>query len=148
MAALILTDNIKMDRIPTKIKRKIHALFTLSFKFWKYFFFCKTQPLGLLFLVIFIYFYINRYNFSQIFKTSFSDIWKKDFCDKFFLSNKVTQTLYRLKQTKSANCDKNVLSMLPKEGDFVQHRKSVTHLFISYWRNSYIIIYIYNLLNS
>ena len=29
------TDNIKMDRIPTKIKRKIHAVFTV--KFCKYF---------------------------------------------------------------------------------------------------------------
>ena len=32
-----LTDNIKMDKIPTKINWKIHALFTLYFKFWKYF---------------------------------------------------------------------------------------------------------------
>ena len=32
-----LTDNIKMmDRILTKIKLKIHALFPLYFKFWRY----------------------------------------------------------------------------------------------------------------
>ena len=29
----VLVTNIKMDRIPTKIKRKLHALFTLYFKF-------------------------------------------------------------------------------------------------------------------
>ena len=34
--------------------------------------------------------------------------------------------------------------MLPHEGDFAQHRKSVAHhLFISYLRNLYIIIYIF-----
>ena len=44
---------------------------------------CKIQPLDLLFIVVFISFYISRYHFSQIFKTSFSIIWKKDFCFKF-----------------------------------------------------------------
>ena len=30
---LFLMDNIKVDKIPTKIKRKMHALFTFYFKF-------------------------------------------------------------------------------------------------------------------
>ena len=34
---LFLMDNDKMDRIPTKIKWKIHTFFTLYFKFWRYF---------------------------------------------------------------------------------------------------------------
>ena len=34
---LVLTGKIKMDGIPTKIKWKIHTLFTLYLKFWKYF---------------------------------------------------------------------------------------------------------------
>ena len=34
---LFLTNNGKMDRIPTKIKWKIHTSFTLYFKFWRYF---------------------------------------------------------------------------------------------------------------
>ena len=35
---LFLMDNGKMDRIPTKIKWKIHTFFTLlHFKFWRYF---------------------------------------------------------------------------------------------------------------
>ena len=39
----------------------------------------KIQPLDLLLLVIFISFYISRYHLPQIFKTSFSIIWKKIF---------------------------------------------------------------------
>ena len=35
---------------------------------------CKIQPLDLLFLVIFISFYINRYHISPVLKTSFSII--------------------------------------------------------------------------
>ena len=38
---------------------------------------CKIQPPDLLFLVVFISFYISRYHFSQIFKTSLNIIWKK-----------------------------------------------------------------------
>ena len=34
---LFLTDNIKMDGIPTKNKWKMHTLFALYFKFWRYF---------------------------------------------------------------------------------------------------------------
>ena len=36
LPTLFLTDNSKMDRIPAKIKWKIHTFFTLYFKFWKY----------------------------------------------------------------------------------------------------------------
>ena len=32
-----LKDTIKMERIPTKIRWKIHTFFTLYFKFWRYF---------------------------------------------------------------------------------------------------------------
>ena len=89
--AQILIGNIKLDRIPTKIKRKIHAQKKNTCSFYTVFQvlevllikICKIQPLDLLFLVIFISFYINRYHFSQIFKTSFSIIWKKDFCQNF-----------------------------------------------------------------
>ena len=116
---------------------------------------CKIQPLDLLFLVIFISFYINRYHFSQIFKTSFSIIWKKDFCHKFSFFNGVTQLPpprhhhhhphpHPLKQPKPTKREKTFLLMLPNEGGFVQHRKSISHhLFISYLRNLYIIIYKY-----
>ena len=44
---------------------------------------CKIELLDLLFLVVFISFYISRYHFSQIFRTSFGIIHKKDFRHKF-----------------------------------------------------------------
>ena len=44
---------------------------------------CKAELSDLLFLVVFISFYISRYHFSQIFRTSFSIISKKDFLHKF-----------------------------------------------------------------
>ena len=49
------------------------------------------KPPDLLFLVIFISFYISRYHFSQIFRTSFN-IWQEDFCHKFSFFNGFTQT--------------------------------------------------------
>ena len=60
-----------MDRIPTKIKRKTHALFTLHFIVFVLYFegtplkICKIQPPDLLFRVVFISSYISRYQFSQ-----------------------------------------------------------------------------------
>ena len=86
--SLLLTDNIKMDRILTKFT-------TLCFKFWKYIpliKICKTQSLDLLFLTVFISFYISRHHFSQVFRTSFNIIWKKDFRHKFSFFNGFTQT--------------------------------------------------------
>ena len=83
-APLFLIDNIKMDRIPTTIKWKIHA-FTLYFNFLKVIIIklCKIQPPDLLFLVVFISFYISMYHFSQFFRTSFIKILKKDFRPNF-----------------------------------------------------------------
>ena len=59
-----------MERIPTRIKWKIHFLFTLYFKFWRYFLcikICRIQPLVLLFLVVF---HINQtsLNISEMFQ--------------------------------------------------------------------------------
>ena len=87
---LFLMDYIKMYRIPTKIKWKIYALFqVLKLLLIKI---CKIQLLDLLFLVVFISFYISRYHFSQILRTSFNNIWKKDFCHEFSFFIKFTQT--------------------------------------------------------
>ena len=44
---------------------------------------CKIQPPDLLFPVAFISFYISRYHFLQIFRTSFRIIRKKDFRHEF-----------------------------------------------------------------
>ena len=76
---LFLTDNIKMDRILTKIFYIVfQVLKVLLIKI------CKIQSLDLLFLVVFISFYISRY-FSQVFRTSFNIIWKKRFSSQDFL---------------------------------------------------------------
>ena len=53
---------------------------------------CKIQSLDLLFLAVFISFYISRYHISQVFRTSFNIIWKKDFRHKFSFFNGFTQT--------------------------------------------------------
>ena len=84
---LFLTDNIKTDRILSKIFYIVfQVLKVLLIKI------CKIQSLDLLFLVVFISFYISRYHFSQVFRTSFNIIWKKDFRHKFSFFNRFTQT--------------------------------------------------------
>ena len=78
---LFLMDNIKMDRILTKIFYIVfQVLKVLLIKI------CKIQSLDLLFLVVFISFYISRYLFSQVFRTSFNIIClKKRFSSQIFL---------------------------------------------------------------
>ena len=67
---LFLTDNIKMNRLLTKIFYILfQGLKVLLIKI------CKMQSLDPLFLVGFISFYISRYHFSQVFRTSFNIIW-------------------------------------------------------------------------
>ena len=44
---------------------------------------CKIEPPDLLFLAVFISFYISWYRFSQIFRTPFGIIRKKDFRHEF-----------------------------------------------------------------
>ena len=83
---LFLTDNIKMDRILTKIFYIVFpALKVLLIKIF------QIQSLDLLCFVVFISFYISRYHFSQVFRTSFNIIWKKDFRHKFSFFNRFTQ---------------------------------------------------------
>ena len=69
-----------------------------------------TATTDLLFLVVFIRrsFYISRYHFSKIFRTSFNIIWKIDFQHEFSIFNKLTQPPSFLPHP--LNCQ-NVLSM-------------------------------------
>ena len=53
---------------------------------------CKIQSPDFLLLLVFISFYISRYHFSQIFRTSFKIIWKKDFRHEFSFLNRFTPT--------------------------------------------------------
>ena len=94
---LFVTDNIKLDGMPTKIKLKIQACFTLYFKFWEgtsvksY----KIQLPVLLFLVShqFLYQQVSLfYNFLE----HHSTLSEKDFCCKFFFFNEFSQTAHPL----------------------------------------------------
>ena len=82
-----LTDNIEIDRIPAKIKWKYMSLLhrILMIKI------CMISNQIFYFLLfIFISFYISRYHFWQIFRTSFN-IWQKNFCHKLSFINGFTQ---------------------------------------------------------
>ena len=57
---------------------------------------CKVLPPDLLLLLVFISFYISRYHFSQIFRTSFNIISKNDICHEFSFFNEFIQTPYPL----------------------------------------------------
>ena len=95
--SLFLTYNIKLNIIPTKIKRKIQACFILYFKFFegtsvkRY----KIQLPVLLFLVLhqFLYQQISFfYNFLELNST----LSAKDFRHKFSFINRFTQTSHPL----------------------------------------------------
>ena len=77
---------------------------------------CKIQALGLLFLFfnVFMSFYIGRYHFSQILKTSFSIICRKDSCHKFFFFNRFIKTPHPLNGQNLLQHGKSFLLMLPK----------------------------------
>ena len=74
--SLILTENVKLDGIPAKIKWKIHVPFTFYFKFWGYFLWqfirCNHQFFHL--LLFYISFYMSRHHFSRLIRTSFNII--------------------------------------------------------------------------
>ena len=58
---------------------------------------CKIQLLDILFIVAFPSFYISRYRFTQIFKTSLSSIIsEKDFHHKFSFFNGLSNPLTQL----------------------------------------------------
>ena len=89
---LFLMDNIKLDRIPTEIASYLfYIVFQILKVILKKVF--KVRPPDLLFLFVFISFFISRYHFSQIFRTSFKNIWKKIFLSNiFFLFNGFAKT--------------------------------------------------------
>ena len=67
----------------------------------------KTEPPDLLFFVVFINFYISRYYFSQIFRTSFNYYYlEKRFCHKSFALNQLTQTPHLLNDQNPLNMTK------------------------------------------
>ena len=102
---MFLKNNIKLDEIRSKIKCKIHACFTLPLKFWRY---LKTvlliksymiQPVLLLLVVLlcFLYIYISRYDFLQVFRTSLTIIGKNIFVTNSTFLMDSTKPLHPLK---------------------------------------------------
>ena len=102
---MLLKNNIKLDEIPSKIKCKIHARFTLPLKFWRY---LKTvlliksymiQPVLLLLVVLLwlLYICISRYDFLQVFRTSLTIIGKNIFVTNFTFLIDSTKPLHPLK---------------------------------------------------
>ena len=103
--------------------------------------FDKVQPLDLLFIVAFISFYISRYHFSQIFKTSFSIIWGKDFYHEFSLLNGFTQTPtpHLHPPTKWVE---SYLPIVPKTVAWAQH------LFLHYLLFTYFYLFSLNIISN
>ena len=105
--------NIKMDRILTKIFYIVfQVLKVLLIKM------CKIKSLDLLFLLVFISFYISRYHFSQVFRTSFNIIWEKIFVTNFPFLMDSLKLLYTLIAPKSTKHDKCFWSILPTYQNF------------------------------
>ena len=87
-------DNIKLNGIPTKIKKRNYTLVLYSvclkvFLVKNY----KIQLGVMLFLLVDISFYISQYHFLQLLRTSYNIYLKKDFCHRFSLFNGFLQTL-------------------------------------------------------
>ena len=96
---LFLMDNIKLDRITTKIKWKGYDYFTLHFKFWEgtSVKICKIQLSALLFLVVLQQFF---YNFLELHWSLLKK--KKIFVTNFLFLTDLPKSpfLYRQKSAK------------------------------------------------
>ena len=121
---LYLTDNIKLDGIPTKIKWKIQACSILYLKFFEdtsvksY----KIQLPVLLFLVLRQFLYQQKSIFYNFLKLR-SALFEKDFRHKFSFCNRFTQTSHPL----------NGQNMLSVTKVFCQF--SLKCLLKLYWKN-------------
>ena len=75
---------------------------------------CKIQPPDLLFIVVFISFYIRRYHFSQMFRTSFIIILKKIFVMNFpFLTDSLNPLPHPLNgQNQRVFCQCSLIGLL------------------------------------
>ena len=124
-----------MDSIPTKISWKKHVLFYIVFQVLKVLIIniCKIQLPDLLFPVVFINFYISRDDFSQIFRTPFSIIWKKDFRHKFSFFNRFPQPPPPPPPPSPIPASltaKSLLSMLPYPIRFSWEQKSMFYCWV------------------
>ena len=101
---LFFLKNSRNDGISTKLKWEIYNPFTLYFEFWRYIFLIKIHILDiystLLFLIVLHYsFYISRYHFVQLFKTSINIALTKKLVRFYcYPHKKVSQDLTEKKQ--------------------------------------------------
>ena len=89
---------------------------------------CKIEPPDLLFLVALISFYISKYHFSQIFRSSFNIICIKDFRHKFFFYRIHSPPLLWHKTVGQYP------NLQEKDIPYVCPRVKDTHLIISFFR--------------
>ena len=93
ITSLFLTSNTQMERVPTKIIWKIHALFTyIAFQISKVFLIiiCKIQPQDILFVVVFTSFLHHQILFSIHFQYNFTQHYlKKKILSQIFLFQRI-----------------------------------------------------------
>ena len=124
--SLLLRDNVKrQDRWNTNQNQMKNASpFHIVFQVLKVLLIklCKIQSPDFLLLVVFISFYISRYYFSQLFRTSFNITYlkKRFFVTNFLFLNGFTHshnphpTPHPLNDEDSLSMGESFLSMLPK----------------------------------
>ena len=112
---VFLMHNIKLDGMPTKIKLKIQACFTLYFKFWegtsvKCFQIQATSSFISCFTSAFISADIIFYNFLELHST----LSEKDFCRKFSFFNGFTETPHHFNTQNLLSVTNAFLLIFPK----------------------------------
>ena len=90
-------------RTPTKIKKNTCRFYTVFqvLKVYTSYKNLKDTATRSCIYCCFISFYISRYHFSQIVKTPFNIIWKKDFRHEFSFFNRFTQSTPTLLMAKT-----------------------------------------------
>ena len=93
---LFVTDNIKLDGMPTKIKLKIQACFTLYFKFWE----GTSVKSYKIQLPVFLFLVSHQFLYQQILlfysSLELNSTSEKYFCRKFSFFNGFAQTPHPL----------------------------------------------------
>ena len=112
---LLLTDSIKLDGTPTKIKVKIQACFTLYFEFWESSS-VKSYKIRLpvpLVLVSHQFIYQQISSFYKLLELHWT-LSEKDFCRKFFFFNGFTETPHHFNTQNLLSVTYAFLSIFPK----------------------------------
>ena len=116
-----LTDDIKINQITNQNQMNNTCPFYIVFKLVVLLhnvslivLYCNIRSLDLLLFVVFISFYISRYHFSQILRTSLNIISKKDFRHNFSFLMDSLKLPHPLNSQNLLSVTKVFLSMLPQ----------------------------------